>query len=550
MGSETDIRHAISLRPSPFQRPSSDHTGSPHRSEIRRSDTAPASHHPQAHPPNSPDSTITAVGRNSSLDRHRQGSLGREGRQGSICHASVQAASDAPPTTSLGHSTAWEALTPPAEGVSDPIARHVAGGGLLLASAQTDRADGAIAADLEDRGEGRRWDGRNDPFNLSEKIKSPQEISQIRANTSRKRRLLVPSNGKPMASGRKLQHFYEEQNENIERLLKPVDDHRQEAKDTYGENELRFKIAVNGSLVANLLLAALQLYAAVSSKSLSLFTTMADALFDPLSNLTLIISHRAINQVDGRRFPSGKARIETAANIAFCFIMTAVSLIIIVQSIRDLAAGSLTRTNPFHLPSAIAVGVAFTVKLCLFLYCFALRNMYSQIRILWEDHRNDLIINGTGLLFSLLGSHVLWWIDPAGAIVISCLIIFLWMRTAHSEFLLLIGVTAETNILQLITYICKSFVQYLIICVCSYIPAMTHSDDIAAIDTVRAYYSGPRLIVEVDIVMKAEDSLKFTHDTAEDLQTKLESLPNVERAYVHVDYETSHAPEHFLKKEL
>jgi divalent metal cation (Fe/Co/Zn/Cd) transporter len=79
---------------------------------------------------------------------------------------------------------------------------------------------------------------------------------------------------------------------------------------------------------------------------------------------------------------------------------------------------------------------------------------------------------------------------------------------------------------------------------------MTHSDQVKAIDTVRAYYSGPRLIVEVDIVMDADQSLKATHDLAEDLQMKLESLPDVERAYVHVDYETSHAPEHFLKKEL
>jgi divalent metal cation (Fe/Co/Zn/Cd) transporter len=79
---------------------------------------------------------------------------------------------------------------------------------------------------------------------------------------------------------------------------------------------------------------------------------------------------------------------------------------------------------------------------------------------------------------------------------------------------------------------------------------MTHSDEIVAIDTVRAYYSGPRLIVEVDIVMGPMESLQHTHDVAEDLQIKLESLPNVERAYVHVDYETSHAPEHFLKKEL
>lgn len=79
---------------------------------------------------------------------------------------------------------------------------------------------------------------------------------------------------------------------------------------------------------------------------------------------------------------------------------------------------------------------------------------------------------------------------------------------------------------------------------------MTHSDDIRQIDTVRAYHSGPRLIVEVDIVMDPEDTLRSTHDVAEALQIKLESLPNVERAYVHVDFETDHAPEHFLKKEL
>lgn len=50
--------------------------------------------------------------------------------------------------------------------------------------------------------------------------------------------------------------------------------------------------------------------------------------------------------------------------------------------------------------------------------------------------------------------------------------------------------------------------------------------------------------------MDADDSLRETHDIADELQTKIEKLPDVERAYVHVDYETDHAPEHFLKKEL
>ena len=101
------------------------------------------------------------------------------------------------------------------------------------------------------------------------------------------------------------------------------------------------------------------------------------------------------------------------------------------------------------------VAIAFTTKFCLFLYCFALRNTYSQIRILWEDHRNDLFINGPGLAFAVLGAKVRWWIDPMGAILLSVLIVCLWLRTAYHEFQLLIGVTADTPMLQHLTYIGK-----------------------------------------------------------------------------------------------
>lgn len=149
-------------------------------------------------------------------------------------------------------------------------------------------------------------------------------------------------------------------------------------------------------------------------------------------------------------------------NIIFCWIMTAVSLVIIVQSVIELsqgapknAAGAALRTKPFTMVSAIVVAVAFSVKLMLFVYCFSLRNIYSQVRVLWEDHRNDLLINGIGLAFSVMGSFVRWWIDPMGAILLSITVIFLWQRTSFEEFKLLVGVTADTATLQLITYICK-----------------------------------------------------------------------------------------------
>lgn len=370
----------------------------------------------------------------------------------------------------------------------------------------------------------------NDPYGLSQRYKTASELAEIKANTSRKRD--AARQPRKATTARRLEGFYQAQNETIERLLKSVEEHCAEARQEQGDDHIKFKIAVWGSLVANVVLAGLQLYAAISSGSLSLFTTMADAIFDPLSNVTLILTNRAVRRVDPNRFPSGKARLETVGNIVFCFLMTAVSLIIIAFAARELAehTGEL---KLFHLPSIVSVCVAFGTKLTLFLYTWSIKDKYSQVRILWQDHRNDLLVNGFGILTSVGGSKLVWWLDPAGAIFLSVVVSSLWLRTAFTEFLLLVGVVAPVEIQQLITYVC-----------------VTHSPAIKQIDTVRAYHSGPRLIAEVDVVMDPDASLMETHDIAEELQIKLERLPDVERAYVHVDYETTHKPEHGYKKDL
>jgi divalent metal cation (Fe/Co/Zn/Cd) transporter len=372
----------------------------------------------------------------------------------------------------------------------------------------------AAAADLEGQ-KPVRFSKENDPYELSARLKSPKELQEVglgasaspfgsrtnnggggdgggggggsdgddgrRLSTRRHHHrhyapILVSSERR---RAKRVQEFYRAQNENIARLLTPVDEHRSQAREDRHSSQLRYRLAVHGSFAANVLLAGLQLYAAVSSRSLSFFTTLADAIFDPLSNVALMLSHRAVGRVNARRFPSGKARIETAGNIGFCFVMCALSLVLVVMSARVLLEGaaherqlakaaaagggqsaggssSSTMTRPLHLPSVVAVSIAFLTKALLFAYCWSLRNQYSQVRILWQDHRNDIFINGFGILTAIGGSRLRWWIDPAGALVLSVVIIVLWLRTAYAEFLLLIGVTANVELQQLITYICMS----------------------------------------------------------------------------------------------
>ena len=309
-----------------------------------------------------------------------------------------------------------------------------------------------LPPDLEEQRQA-QYTKENDPYRLSAGLKTATELKGIELSAG-DGRFLTGTVGPGRRKARRLQEFYHSQNANIERLLKPVDEHRSQARDDHSGNQVKFKIAVHGSLVANVILAGLQVYAAASSGSLSLFATMADAVFDPLSNLALILSHRAVNRVDARKFPSGKARIETAGNIVFCFIMCSMSFIIIVLAARELMAGSTQETRTFHLASVVAVAVALVAKMSLFAYCWALRNTYSQIRILWQDHRNDIFVNAFGLMTSVGGSKLRWWIDPTGAVLLSCVVVLIWLRTAYSEFQLLIGVTASLELQQLITYIC------------------------------------------------------------------------------------------------
>ncbi|KAI1100176.1 hypothetical protein F4804DRAFT_319744 [Jackrogersella minutella] len=437
--------------------------------------------------------------------------------------ASLHTPVSRPHSTCVSHQNATSSGVEAMDESSEhPVARH---------------SSAVVSGDVEAQDGNARYSG-SDPYNLSLALKTDGQLSDIKANMARKRTGQDNSDLGKISStfqARRIHTFYNKQNDTIKKMLKSVEEHETEAQREAGEDQLRLKIAVQGSFIANCLLAVLQMYGAISSGSLSLFTTMADSIFDPLSNLTLILTQRAMARVDTSRFPSGNKRLEPAGNITFCFIMTTVSIILIAFSCQDISQrfGTGEKVNDFHLPSVIAVAVAFLTKLGLFFYCWGIKDKYSQVNILWQDHRNDLLINGFGVLTSVGGSKLAWWIDPMGAIIISLIISAAWLHQAFDEFMLLVGRAADIDAQQLITYIC-----------------VTYSEAILSIDTVRVYHAGHRLIAEIDIVMDPNDPLRTTHDVSEGLQIELERLKGIERAYVHVDYETTHKPEHTFKKDL
>ncbi|POW04436.1 hypothetical protein PSTT_10365 [Puccinia striiformis] len=321
---------------------------------------------------------------------------------------------------------------------------------------------------------------------------------------------------------RPVEDFYELQNQHINNLLKSLDEDAREANDATQSSATHVRIAIQASFIVNCLLAALQLYAAISSLSLSFFATALDAVFDPCANFALNYAHRYANKVDLRKYPSGGSRFETIGNIIYSGVMGCASVVLVVESIESLAKGrSIETDNKLHIPAIAAVSASFVAKGLLFIYCWAVRNQDGQVRVLWEDHRNDLFINAFGIFTNAAGAKIKWWIDPLGAMLISIALIILW------GFKQLAGESAPVDFMQRVVY-----------------KAMTFSQHIEKIDSCKCYHVGPNYFVEIDIVIDGNTPLWLAHDLGQELQDKLEALPNVDRAFVHLDHEVDHKPEH------
>lgn len=166
------------------------------------------------------------------------------------------------------------------------------------------------------------------------------------------------------------------------------------------------------------------------------------------------------------------------------------------------------------------------LKVCLYIYCRAHSSLPS-VKILAQDHFNDVVFNSFGVTFSILATKFLWWLDPVGAILIAIFILRSWSATAAEHIKLIAGKSAEPGFLNRIVYM-----------------SISHDPRILQIDTCKAYHSGYNVFVEVDIALPPGMRLDEAHNIGESLQLKLESMAEVDRAFVHLDYETNHRPEH------
>lgn len=323
--------------------------------------------------------------------------------------------------------------------------------------------------------------------------------------------------------GKSLRSFYQSQNELLE-CMADASNHSAESvvrcDSTLVERSVRR--AILASNICNAFLLCAQLYAFISSSSFSMLAVFVDALLDMVSGLVVALTFHFKHQKDKVHYPVGRARLEPLGVIGMACLMTGATLVTLEQSIGALLAPE-PRQLTLHFRTIAILLSALAIKASLFAYCRFVD--HDSVQALAEDHFNDCLSNSLSLVTILLADRLLWWVDPVGAIFISCLIIRNWTLHTLRHCDQLLGKVASPQVLNVITFI-----------------ACNHSPHILLVDTVRAYHVGSGIYAEVHIVLNSKMQLTQAHDIGESLQNRIEMLEDVERCFVHLDVEALHSP--------
>lgn len=290
------------------------------------------------------------------------------------------------------------------------------------------------------------------------------------------------------------------------------------------------KVALYVNLAANTALLILKIIVTIMTSSLSVVASLVDAALDFLSTAIIWLTSWMIARQDRYAYPVGRRRLEPIGVLVFSVIM--------ITSFCQVGIAGLGRlTGPdrsiveLTVPSVAIMVATVVIKGICWLWCRLIRN--SSVQALAQDAMTDVVFNTFSILFPLVGYFArVWWLDALGGILLSAWVIINWSRTSAEHIRNLTGASATADERNILLYMTMRFAK-----------------SIKRIQGLQAYHAGDKLNVEVDIVVDEHLALRDSHDLGESLQYVLESVPYVDRAFVHIDYTDYNFPTHMSQQE-
>ena len=277
-----------------------------------------------------------------------------------------------------------------------------------------------------------------------------------------------------------------------------------------------FRRAMIITLIGNLLLAGIKIVAARMSGSSAIYSDAINSISDVLYSILLIVGLWISLQPPDMSHPQGHSRFEPLTALVVTISMTIAGAEAMRASIQRALEGGAAIPLGFSL---LALVISVLIKTLMY---FSVHRISKQtgspgLDAAAKDNLSD-VITSLAALVGIIGSNFISpLLDPLAGVLVALWIFKAVYGTAKENFGYLTGAGADEEVRNRILDSVKD------------IPGL---EDVHHIVTE---YAGPKLVVEMHINVDGSKTLNEAHAICDQATEKLEALPEVDRAYVHVE---------------
>ncbi len=282
------------------------------------------------------------------------------------------------------------------------------------------------------------------------------------------------------------------------------------------EREKAFHIALIITLGANVLLTIVKAIAAYCTNSVALYAETANSLSDVVYSVAFIFALNIALKPPDLTHPQGHARFEPMVGLLVALMIAIAGYEAMRSSIgRFISGGSRIEAG---LPTIVLL-VTAGLKTAMFLIISRLAKTANSpaLRAAAKDNLTDVLSSGAAFVGILASFYIHPLMDPITGFIISLLIFKTAYDAGHENFKYLTGAGPDEELRKKIVEIAGKV------------------EGEHTIHHMVSEYVGPKLVIDMHINLPGEASVEEAHDVAERISTALESLPDVDRAYVHVE---------------
>lgn len=277
-----------------------------------------------------------------------------------------------------------------------------------------------------------------------------------------------------------------------------------------------YYLALIITLGGNFLLAAGKGIAAYLTGSTALYADAANSVADLVYSIAMVVGLWMVTRPPDLSHPQGHARFEPLVGLVVSLMMGIAGYEALRTSIDRFFAGGAVISTGF--PAVILAASAFT-KLAMFIIInnLAKKTHSPSLRVTARDNLGD-VLSSTAAFIGILGSSLLHpLLDPIAGLLVSLWIFRAAFAAGRENLAYLTGAGADEELRQKL------------------IDTANNVEGVSRVHHMMSDYVGPKLVIDMHINLPGHASLDEVHDVSDRVIAALEAIPEVDRAYVHVE---------------